>query len=82
MYVLRNAVYVLTYVIFARSLTKGEKLSWNFVQKSFENLSSLAFSTKDQLILKANFQAVNSSIKRTNEFVFTTMRRIFVRFLE
>ena len=38
--------------------------------------------TKGQLISKANCQAVNSSKKRTNEFVFTTMQRIFVRFLE
>ena len=37
---------------------------------------------KGQLISKANHQAVNSSKKRTNEFVFTTMRRVFVRFLE
>ena len=38
--------------------------------------------TKSQLISKANCQAMNSSKKRTNEFVFTTMRRVFVRFLE
>ena len=37
---------------------------------------------KGQLISKASCQAVNSSKKRTNEFVFTTMRRVFVRFLE
>ena len=37
---------------------------------------------KGQLISKANYQAVNSSKKRTNEFVFTTMRRVFVRFFE
>ena len=37
---------------------------------------------KGQLISKANRQAVNSSKTRTNEFVFTTMRRVFVRFLE
>ena len=37
---------------------------------------------KGQLILKANCQAVNSSKKRTNEFVFTSMQRVFVRFLE
>ena len=37
---------------------------------------------KGQLISKANCQVVNSSKKRTNEFVFTTMRRVFVRFLE
>ena len=37
---------------------------------------------KGQLISKANCQAVNSSKKRTNEFAFTTMQRVFVRFLE
>ena len=37
---------------------------------------------KGQLISKSNCQAVNSSKKRTNEFVFTTMRRVFVRFVE
>ena len=40
------------------------------------------FGTKGQLISTANCEAVNSSKKRTNEFVFTTMRRVFVRFLE
>ena len=38
--------------------------------------------TKVQLISKANCQAANSSKKRTNEFNFTTMRLVFVRFLE
>ena len=37
---------------------------------------------KGQLISKANCQALNSSKKRTNEFVFTSMRHVFVRFLE
>ena len=37
---------------------------------------------KGQLISKANCQAVDSSKKRTNEFVFTTMRRVFIHFLE
>ena len=37
---------------------------------------------KGQLISKANCQAVNSSKKRMNEFVFTTMLSVFVRFLE
>ena len=37
---------------------------------------------KGQLISKANCQAVNFSKKQTNEFVFTTMRCVFVRFLE
>ena len=39
-------------------------------------------STKGHLISKANCQAVNSSRNRTNDFVFTTMRRVLVRFLE
>ena len=39
-------------------------------------------SAKGQLISKANCQAEDSSKKRTNEFVFTSMRRVFVRFLE
>ena len=35
---------------------------------------------KGQLISKVNCQAVNSSKKRTNQFVFTSMRRVFVSF--
>ena len=49
--------------------------------KSFQTHINLSRS-KGQLISKANYQAVNSSKKRTNEFVFTNMRRVFVRFLE
>ena len=37
---------------------------------------------KGQLISKANCQAEDSSKKRMNEFVFTSMRRVFVCFLE
>ena len=37
---------------------------------------------KGQLISKGNCQTVISSKKRTNEFVFTTLRRVLVRFLE
>ena len=37
-------------------------------------------TSKGQLISKANYQVVNSSKNRMNEFVFTTMRRVFVRF--
>ena len=37
---------------------------------------------KGQLISKANCQAVNCSKKQMNEFVFTTMRTVFVCFLE
>ena len=36
---------------------------------------------KGHLIVKADLQ-VNSSKKRTNEFIFISMRRVFVRFLE
>ena len=35
---------------------------------------------KGQLISKTNCQAEDSPKKRTNEFVFTSMRRVFVRF--
>ena len=38
--------------------------------------------TKVQLISKANCQATNSSKKRTNEFDFTTIQLVFIRFLE
>ena len=37
---------------------------------------------KGQLISKANCEAKDSSKKRMNEFVFTSMRRVFVRFFE
>ena len=42
----------------------------------------IAIFYKGQLISKTNCHAMDSSKKRTNEFVFTTMRRVFVRFLE
>ena len=38
--------------------------------------------SKGQLISKANCQAKDSSKKRMNEFVFTSMRRVFVCFFE
>ena len=38
--------------------------------------------TKGQLISKANCQAVNSAKDRMNEFVFTTMQRVFICVLE
>ena len=40
------------------------------------------YLVKGQLISKANCQAVNSSKKQTNEFIFTSMQRVFVCFLE
>ena len=45
-------------------------------------LPKMSLHAKDQLISKKNCQAVNSSKKRTNEFIFTTMRRVFACFLE
>ena len=58
----------------------------------FQLLSKYAFcmeasglrniSAKGQLISKANCQVQNSSKKRMNDFVSTTMRPVFVRFLE
>ena len=44
-------------------------------------LISVQFS-KGQLISKTNCLAEDSYKKRTNEFIFTIMRRVFVRFLE
>ena len=44
--------------------------------------TNLRLFAKGQLISKANCQVVKSSKKRTNELVFTTMRRVFVHFLE
>ena len=46
-----------------------------FVERKF-----IGSILKGQLISKANCPVVNSSKKRTNEFVFTGMRRVFVRF--
>ena len=37
---------------------------------------------KGQLISKTNCQPEDSSKKGTNEFVFTTVQSVFVRFLE
>ena len=36
-------------------------------------------SPKGQLISKTNCKAEDSPKKRTNEFIFTSMRRVFVR---
>ena len=47
-----------------------------------KNLQRINMPFKGQLISKANYQSENSSKNQTNEFVFTTMRRVFVRFLE
>ena len=61
---------------------------WGEKQRNVETHAPQFFSCKllplgkGQLISKANCQAEDSSKKRTNEFVFTSMRRVFVRFLE
>ena len=41
----------------------------------------LSYSVKGQLISKTNCQAEDSPKKRTNEFVFTSVLHVFVRFL-
>ena len=46
------------------------------------NTSHIIESAKGQVISKANCQAVNSSKKWTNEFIFTRMECAFVCFLE
>ena len=42
----------------------------------------LTLPFKGQIISKANYGILNSSKKGTKKFVFTTMRLVFVRFLE
>ena len=39
-------------------------------------------TAKGLLISKANYQVMNSSKKRMNEFIFTTVRCVFFHFLE
>ena len=51
-------------------------------QNLYEVGSDFFKTPKGQLISKENCQAVNSSKKQTNEFVSTSMRRVFVCFLE
>ena len=48
----------------------------------YPHLPPLIIAFKGQLISKANCQAKDSSKKRTNEFIFTSMQHVFVRFLE
>ena len=56
---------------------KGDLILIESSKKRFQLLDqSLKVSSK------ANCRAVNSSKKRTNEFVFTTMQCVFVCFLE
>ena len=50
--------------------------------KFLRNLHRRFLLFKGQLILKANCQALNSSKKRTNEFILLVCRCVFVCFLE
>ena len=56
--------------------------AWEKSQSGKRFLEVAFNSCKGQLISKANCQAMNSSKKRTNEFIFTSMRHVFVCFLE
>ena len=53
----------------------------NSESNTFSHFSIEHFA-KGQLFSKANCQAVNSSIKQMNEFVFTTLQRVFICFME
>ena len=52
------------------------------INRPLIKVKNILWNCKGQLISKANCQAEDSSKKRTNEFVFTSMRRVFVRFFE
>ena len=55
---------------------------WKTRCSGWNSIRWVQIYARGQLISKANCQAVNSSKKWTNEFIFTTMRRFFVCFLE
>ena len=59
-------------------------LKWVSVLKESEKKIDRDFDTcaKGQKISKANYGILNSSKERTKKFIFTTMRLVFVRFLE
>ena len=56
---------------------KGKDYFWN---RMLFQLVNGGFSDEIHFISKANCQVMNSSKKQTNEFVFTTMPCVFVRF--
>ena len=68
--------------IFFFSLQVCKRISNRMLKISILVCFILVDPSKGQLILKANCQAVNSSKKRMNEFVFSSMRRVFICFLE
>ena len=53
----------------------------HYLLKCYDMYDMLKSILKGQLISKTNSQVEDSSKKRTNEFVFTSMQRVFVRFL-
>ena len=62
-------------------------ITWNIYNFGHTDLHTFdtmlsQIMAKGQLISKTNCQAEDFSKKRTNEFVFTTMQRFFVCFLE
>ena len=59
-----------------------QRIFVRFLEESLARENRFGGLTKGQLISKANCQAEDSSKKRTNEFVFTSMQHVFVRFLE
>ena len=54
---------------------------WHDLGSCFLKYHHNIIVVKGQLISKANCQAEDSPKKQTNEFVFTSMRHVFVRFL-
>ena len=70
--------------VFTTKVRSGPKNALTTLDMRVESQMGGPFlhTTKGQLISKMNCQAMDSSKKRTNEFVFTSMRRVCVRFLE
>ena len=57
-------------------------LIWSLILSRLRYLSKQRSNLKGQITSKANCQDMNSSKKWTYEFVFTTMRCVFLCFLE
>ena len=68
-----------TYITDTLKIYKGNRCC---IEKIIFVVKFHAITSKGQLISKTDCEAMDSSKKRTNEFVFTSMRRVFVRFLE
>ena len=57
------------------------KIPKKFTKKFGNKVIYRKYFCKGQVISKTNCQAENSPKKRPNEFVFTSMRRVFLHFL-